>query len=201
MPPSSDALHQHLLRVAYQVLPLKVFSLVDYSNTESDESVTNKPMSSPCHEVFPKLRTNSILMQTEPDFGRPQYDSNESVVDKTSDEDSVTDHSSMHSVCELVRKLRRTKSILMTLCAIKTDHVKSSDPAVMSEKQMEEASCSQDTPQQMTLCAIKTDHVKSSDPAVVSEKCMEEASCSQDTPQQVKLNRKEHLGRRQRLEQ
>uniref|UniRef100_A0AAV2LGB5 SET domain-containing protein n=1 Tax=Knipowitschia caucasica TaxID=637954 RepID=A0AAV2LGB5_KNICA len=67
-----------------------------------------------------------------------------------------------------------------------THPAKSSHPAVMSEKRMEEAPSPQDTPQQMTLCAIDTHPAKSSHPAVMSEKRMEEAPSPQDTPQQMK---------------
>uniref|UniRef100_A0AAV2J0M4 SET domain-containing protein n=1 Tax=Knipowitschia caucasica TaxID=637954 RepID=A0AAV2J0M4_KNICA len=68
-----------------------------------------------------------------------------------------------------------------------THPAKSSHPAVMSEKRMEEAPSPQDTPQQMTLCAIDTHPAKSSHPAVMSEKRMEEAPSPQDTPQQMTL--------------
>ncbi|TKS64906.1 N-lysine methyltransferase KMT5A [Collichthys lucidus] len=88
----------------------------------------------------------------------------------------------------------------MTLCATDTHRATSSHPAVMCEKGMEEASCPQETPQQvldvylmftftvsMTLCATDTHRATSSHPAVMCEKGMEEASCPQETPQQMTL--------------
>ncbi|TRY60772.1 hypothetical protein DNTS_029621 [Danionella cerebrum] len=74
----------------------------------------------------------------------------------------------------------------MELCAKVCHPVKGSNPAVMSEKETEEASCPLDTPQQMDLCAKVCHPVKGSNPAVMSEKETEEASCPLDTPQQMK---------------
>ncbi|TRY60769.1 hypothetical protein DNTS_029621 [Danionella cerebrum] len=75
----------------------------------------------------------------------------------------------------------------MELCAKVCHPVKGSNPAVMSEKETEEASCPLDTPQQMELCAKVCHPVKGSNPAVMSEKETEEASCPLDTPQQMDL--------------
>ncbi|TRY84947.1 hypothetical protein DNTS_019025 [Danionella cerebrum] len=77
--------------------------------------------------------------------------------------------------------------VQMELCANVCHPVKGSNPAVMSEKETEEASCPLDTPQQMELCAKVCHPVKGSNPAVMSEKETEEASCPLDTPQQMEL--------------
>lgn len=54
-------------------------------------------------------------MDRVPDFsGMFLYDSNESIVDQTDDEDSSEDHSSVQAD-GVVPKLRRTKSILVCL--------------------------------------------------------------------------------------
>ncbi|XP_031172149.1 uncharacterized protein LOC116061918 isoform X1 [Sander lucioperca] len=99
-----------------QVCTVKGVSLVDYLLTdETDEDcIEDQPLTPHCDDIFGKQsRSENILMDRVSDFSEPLYDSNETKVEETDEEDSIIGHSSVQADGELVPKLRRTKSILV----------------------------------------------------------------------------------------